>query len=119
MEVARAEAERIKRIGLAEAGAIEMVGKAEAERMRMKAVVYKQYGPPAVMTMVMEALPKVAAELAAPLAKTDEIVMVGGDTKYTGDLTRLVAQLPPTINALTGVNVATMLSKLPGATVKA
>uniref|UniRef100_A0A1B0GIG0 Band 7 domain-containing protein n=1 Tax=Lutzomyia longipalpis TaxID=7200 RepID=A0A1B0GIG0_LUTLO len=102
VEVARAEAERIKKIGLAEATAIESVGKAEAERMRMKAGVYKQYGDAAIMNIVLEALPKIAAEVAAPLAKTDEIVLIGGNDSTTGDVTRLVGQLPPAINALTG-----------------
>lgn len=35
------------------------VGKAEAERMRMKANVYKQYGDAAIMNIVLESLPKV------------------------------------------------------------
>lgn len=60
LEVARAEAERIKKIGLAEASAIEVVGKAEAEQMRMKANVFKTYGDAAIMSIVLEALPKVS-----------------------------------------------------------
>lgn len=44
---------------MAEATAIEMVGKAEAEKMRMKATVYKQYGDAAIMNIVLESLPKV------------------------------------------------------------
>jgi flotillin len=59
VEVAKAEAEKIKKIGAAEAFAIEGVGKAEAERMRMKAAVYKQYGDAAIMSLVLDALPKV------------------------------------------------------------
>lgn len=59
IEAAKAEAERIKKIGLAEASAIEVVGKADAERMRMKATVYKQYGDAAIMSIVLESLPKV------------------------------------------------------------
>lgn len=59
VESARAEAERIKKIGSAEAYAIEQVGKAEAERMRMKANVYKMYGDAAIMNIVLESLPKV------------------------------------------------------------
>lgn len=59
IEGARAEAERIRKIGSAEAHAIELVGKAEAERMRMKANVYKQYGDAAIMNIVLESLPKV------------------------------------------------------------
>ena len=82
LEAARAEAERIRKIGGAEALAIELVsldfipidcaesfishlsflkvGKAEAERMRMKAAVYKQYGDAAIMNIVLESLPKVS-----------------------------------------------------------
>ena len=45
--------------GAAEARAIEAVGRAEAERMRMKASAYKQYGDAAVMALVLEALPHV------------------------------------------------------------
>ncbi|XP_030079546.1 flotillin-2 isoform X1 [Drosophila hydei] len=115
IESARAEAERIRKIGAAEAHAIELVGKAEAERMRMKANVYKQYGDAAIMNIVLESLPKIAAEVAAPLAKTDEIVLIGGNDNLTNDVTRLVAQLPPSINALTGVDLSKVLSKIPGA----
>lgn len=119
VETARAEAEKIKKIGLAEASAIELVGKAEAERMRMKAAVYKQYGEAAIANMVLEALPKIAAEVSAPLAKTDEIVLIGGSDQFTGDLTRLAGQIPPALGALTGVDLSRVLSKLPGATMKA
>ena len=45
--------------GAAEARAIEAVGRAEAEKMRMKASAYKQYGDAAVMALVVEALPQV------------------------------------------------------------
>lgn len=119
VEVARAEAERIKKIGAAEASAIEGIGKAEAEKMQMKAAVYKKYGDAATMNMVLESLPKIAAEIAAPLAKIDEIVLIGGSDNCIGDITRLVGQVPPAINALTGVDLKKVLSKIPGATVSA
>ena len=77
VEVARAEAEKTKAIGGAEATAIESVGKAEAERMRMKASAYKQYGDAAMMSLVLEALPQVAAEVAAPLGKVMNHVKEG------------------------------------------
>lgn len=59
MEVARAEAEKIKLIGGSEALSIEAVGKAEAERMRLKASAYKKYGEAAMLSLALEALPKV------------------------------------------------------------
>ena len=45
--------------------------------MRMKASAYKQYGDAAILALVLEALPQIAAEVSAPLAKTDEIVLIG------------------------------------------
>lgn len=59
MEAARADAERIRLVGGAEAAAIEAVGKAEAEKMRLKASAYKQYGDAAMLSLVLETLPKV------------------------------------------------------------
>ncbi|KAL7019892.1 hypothetical protein ACKWTF_011288 [Chironomus riparius] len=118
LEVARAEAEKIRKLGASEALAIELVGKAEAERMRMKAAVYKQYGDAAIMNIVLEALPKIAAEVAAPLAKTEEIVLIGGNDSTTCDITRLVGQLPPAVSALTGVDLSKVLGKIPGAKVQ-
>lgn len=115
VEVARAEAERIKMIGASEGYAIEAVGKAEAERMRMKAAAYKQYGDAAVMSIVLEALPKVAAEISAPLSKTDEIVLVSGNDGAVSEVNRLVSQVPPAVHALTGVDLSKVLSKIPGA----
>lgn len=62
---------------------------------------------------------QIAAEIAAPLAKTEEIVLIGGSDATTGDVARLVGQLPPAVNALTGVDISKVLSKLPGAKVGA
>ncbi|XP_049824510.1 flotillin-2-like isoform X2 [Aethina tumida] len=115
---AQAESEKIKLLGMAEASAISSIGKADAERMRMKAAVYKQYGDAAIMSIVLDALPKIAAEVAAPLAKTDEIVLIGGSDNTTAEISRLVGQIPPAVNALTGVDLSKVLGKLPGATTK-
>lgn len=106
VEIAQAEAERIRKVGGAEAFAIGVVGKAEAERMRLKAKVYKDYKDAAIMSLVVEALPKIAAEVAAPLAKTEEIVLLGGNNSTTEEITRLVSQIPPAVQALTGVDLS-------------
>jgi len=113
--VATAEGERIKKIGFAEASAIEAVGRAEAEGMMLKASVFKNYEEAAVMALIMDALPKIAAEIVAPLSKTDEIVLLSGNSNVTGEVNRLVGQLPPAVQALTGVDLTKVLSKIPGA----
>merc|ERR1719428_2438248 len=116
VESARADAERVRLIGASEARAIEAVGKSEAEKMRLKASAYKQYGDAAVMSLVLEALPAIAAEVAAPLAKTEEIVLIGGNNNTTNEINKLVGTLPPAIQALTGVDITGALGKIPGAT---
>merc|ERR1719411_2489481 len=118
VEAARADGEKIRLIGAAEARAIEAVGRAEAESMRMKASAYKQYGDAAIMSLVLEALPQIAAEVSAPLAKIDEIVIVGGADKTSQEVNKLLANLPPAVQALTGVDLTGALGKIPGATVR-
>merc|ERR1711862_704943 len=112
VESAKADGEKIRLIGGAEARA---VGRAEAESMRLKASAYKQYGDAAVMSLVLEALPQIAAEVAAPLAKTDEIVLIGGSDRTTDEINKLVGTLPPAIQALSGVDITGALGKIPGA----
>ena len=65
--------------------------------MEMKAQAYKEYGNAAVMRLVLNAMPKLAAEVAAPLGCVDEIVIVGGSNRgggITGEATKLLAELP-------------------------
>ncbi|XP_022102214.1 flotillin-2a-like [Acanthaster planci] len=110
---ARGDAEKIKKIGHAEATSIEAIGKAEAERMRMKAAAYKQYGDAAKMSLVLESLPKIAAEVAAPLAKTDEVVLLGDD-RTTSEVSKLLGSLPVAVHALTGTDLSKVMPKIPG-----
>lgn len=63
VQAAIADSERTRLLGTAEAAAISCIGKAEAERMRQKAAVYKQYGDAAIVSLVLEALPKVLSNL--------------------------------------------------------
>ena len=43
--------------------------------------------------------------MAAPLAKTDEIVLLGGADRTTTEVNKLLGQLPPAVQALTGVDL--------------
>jgi len=112
---AQGESERIKAIGTAEARAVKAVGRAEAEQMRMKAAAYAQYGDAAVISLVLEALPQIAAEVASPLSKTGEIVLIGGSDTVGQEVTKLIGSLPPAVRALTGVDISGVLEKFPGA----
>lgn len=115
IESAKAEAEKVRLIGAAEAKSIEAVGRAEAESMRMKAKAYQQYGDEAVMALVLESLPGIAKQVAKPLAKIDDVVLLGGADHTTTEITKLMSQLPPAVKALTGVDLSGVLGQIPGA----
>ncbi len=115
-----AEAEIIKARGLAEAEAIQAKGLAEAEANRKKAEAWKEYNEAAIAQIVIEKLPEIAREIAAPLAKTDKITIVGmgdgaaGAHKITQDIAQIMAGLPPVVESVSGINLAKMMEKLPG-----
>ncbi|XP_010571962.1 PREDICTED: flotillin-2 isoform X3 [Haliaeetus leucocephalus] len=108
--IAQAEAEKIRKIGEAEAFVIEAIGMAEAERMKLKAEALQQYGEAAQLALVLDALPEIAAKVAAPLSKVDEIVILSGESSNTtSEVNRLLAEIPASVRAITGVD----LTKIP------
>src|SRR5690242_16334338 len=116
--IAEAEAQKAK--GLAEAAIIEAQGKATAEAMRVKADSFKQYNEAAVIEMIIRILPEVAGKISEPLSKTEKMVIInsgngvgGGASKLTGDVTQIVAQLPPIIESLTGIKFEKLLEQVP------
>src|SRR5215472_11810943 len=115
-----AEAEAQKARGLAEAAVIEAQGKATASAMQAKAESFKQYNEAAVIEMIVRILPDVAGKISEPLAKTEKMVIInsgngvgGGASKLTGDLTQIIAQLPPVLESLTGVKFEKLLEQVP------
>lgn len=117
-----AEAEANKARGLAEADVIQAQGFAEAEAMKKKAEAWREYTQAAIIQQLIEAMPKIAAAIAEPLAKTDRIVVIsngGGDgsgagaSKISQDVANIVAQVPATVEALTGVDIIKTLKNLP------
>lgn len=118
--VAEADANRAR--GLAEAEVTQAKGVAEAMAMSKKAEAWQQYNEAAILQIVAENLPNLAGAIAQPLSKTEKIIVVGGGadgsagaSKVTQDVTNIIAQLPPVIQALTGVNLQDLISKLPSA----
>lgn len=115
-----AEAEANKARGLAEAAVIEAQGKATASAMQAKAESFKQYNEAAVIEMIVRILPDVAGKISEPLSKTEKMVIInsgngvgGGASKLTGDLTQIIAQLPPVLESLTGVKFEKLLEQVP------
>src|SRR3954453_7249246 len=115
-----AEAEANKARGLAEAAIIQAQGSATAEAMKLKAESFKQYNEAAVIEMIVRILPDVAGKISEPLSKTEKMVIInsgngpgGGASKLTGDVTQIMAQLPPVIESLTGIKFEKLLEQVP------
>jgi flotillin len=118
--IGEGEADANKARGLAEAEIIRQQGFSEAEAMEKKALSWQMYNQAAIIQQIVEALPEVAAAVAQPLSQTERIVVInsGGDggagaSKVTQDVTNIVAQVPATIEALTGIDLTETLKNLP------
>merc|ERR1711892_1186300 len=112
---AEAEAEAVALKGDAEAFAIEVKAKAEAEQMAKKADAWKEYKEAAMVDMMLQTLPKVAAEVAAPLSQAKKITMVSdgsgevGAARITGEVLDIMLKVPTMVNKMTGVDVTNSL----------
>ena len=120
-ERGKAEADIIRERGRAEVEVIRERGLAEAEAMHKKAEAFKQYGEAAMTQMIVERLPEIATAIASPLAKTEKIVIVdnggkgdgnAGAAKVSGYVTDIMATLPQTVEALTGIDVMDVLKNI-------
>jgi flotillin len=118
--IGEGEADAAKAKGLAGAEVIREQGFSEAKAMEKKAHAWQMYNQAAIIQQIVEVLPRVAAAVSEPLSKTDRIVVInsGGDgagaSKVTQDVTNIVAQMPATIEALTGIDLTETLRNLPG-----
>ncbi|CAH8496761.1 unnamed protein product [Schistosoma rodhaini] len=108
---AEAEAEAIRLRGLAEAEALKAIAHAEAEQMAKKAEAWKNYQNVAKLDMVLQSLPKIAAEISSPLTKCDKVTMICtgegdiGVAKLTGELFTIMNSLPHLIHTMTGLDI--------------
>ena len=114
----KAKADALRLQGMAEVDIIREKGKAEAEAMMKKAEAFKQYNDAAMTQMVIEKLPEIARAISEPLSKTEKIVIVDSGTgegkgaaKVTGYVNDIMAQLPETVEALTGVKMMDFFNK--------
>merc|ERR1711874_888475 len=111
---ANAEAQTLR--GEAEAYAIEVKAKAEAEQMAKKADAWKEYQEAALVDMMLQVLPKVAAEVSAPIAQTNKITLVSdgtgpvGAANVTREVLEIMESLPQTVKKMTGVDIVNKLA---------
>ena len=114
-----AEAEAQKARGLAEAEARKAQGLAEAMAMEKKAEAWQKYNEAAVLQILAPILPEIAKAIAEPLSKVDRITMINtggngdiGVSRVTGEMAKVIAQVPPVLESLTGLRVDQLLDKL-------
>jgi flotillin len=104
-----------KNLGLAEAEVKKAQGEAEAYALQKKAESFAVYNEAAVYQMLMDKLPDLAKAVSEPLSKVDKIVMVGegadGASKLTGQVAKILAQLPTVVENLSGVDLTKFFEK--------
>jgi flotillin len=119
-EMSEAQREQAAALGAGTADALRAKGLAEAETMAAKAESWKGYNEAAITDRVLEILPELASAVSAPLAKTEKIVMIGGNgsspgaSKITKDVTQVMAEMPAVLEALTGMKFEDLAKRIPG-----
>src|SRR5207245_8405731 len=113
----RASATRAQ--GEAEAEIIFKKGEAEAKAMNVKAEAYQGWNQAAVVDKLITGLPDVVRAMSAPLSQVDKITIVStgdgdaaGAHKITGDMARMAAQVPALFEALSGMKMSELLSRV-------
>ncbi len=116
---AEGRASAIRAQGEAEAEIIFKKGEAEAKAMNIKAEAFQEYNQAAVFDKLITGMPEVVRALAEPLSKVDKVTIVStgngdaaGAYKLTGDITKIAAQVPALFEALSGMQMSDLLSKV-------
>lgn len=110
-ERGRAEAEAVKLQGAAEASSISEKGKAEAEAVLASAEAYKQFNEAAVLSQILEALPKIAHELAAPYSNIESLSVVSsdGEAKLSKNISVGMRETIEMLKSTTGLDLGEFL----------
>jgi len=119
ISVAEGLAQSIRMQGEAEAEITYKRGDAEARAMNVKAEAYQEYNQAAVVDKLISSMPEIVRALAGPLSNVDKITIVStgdgansGMHKLTGDMTQIAAQVPALFEALSGMQMSELLSKV-------
>jgi flotillin len=99
---------------------LEPLFEQDGDATRLKAEAFQQYNEAAVIELLVKVLPEIAGRISEPLSKMEKMVIInsgngpgGGASKLTGDVTQIMAQLPPMLESLTGVKFEKLLEQVP------
>ena len=111
-----AEADALRGEGAAEASAILAKGQAEAEAMDKRADAFAHYNDAAVLQMLIEVLPSIAREVAAPIAAIDKLTVVSSDGvgSLPRQVTDNVVQTVELLKNTTGLDLEQLLKAAAG-----
>jgi flotillin len=116
-----AEAQIRQAQGLAEAEARKAQGLAEALAMEKKAEAWQKYNEAAVIQILAPILPEIARAIAEPLTRIDRITMVNtggasdvGVSRITGEVAKVIAQVPPVVESLSGLKIDELVGRIKG-----
>ncbi len=118
--IGEGEADALKARGIAQAEVIRQQGFAEAEMMEKKAMAWQLYNRQAIISQIIEKMPEIARAIAEPLAKTERIIVINsgsdgaGSSKITQDISNIIAQVPATVEAITGIDLTQTIQNIPG-----
>lgn len=115
-EAKKAQAEALRFAMEQEAEGIRAKGLAEAEAIEKKAEAQKKMGEASVLEMYLQALPEVVKSAAAPLTRTDKIVMYGDGnaTKVVRDVMTSTHQIIEGVKESTGIDLASLVAGYAG-----
>ncbi len=118
----RGEAERSRRVaeaeattaeGQAQATSILAVGQAQAEAMDKRAEAFANYNDAAVLQMLIEVLPQIAKEVAAPISAIDQLTIVSTDgaSAIPKQVTDNVVQTLSMLKTTTGLDLEGLIKR--------
>src|SRR5207247_11379653 len=105
--------------GTAEAEIVRAKGQAEADAMHQKAAAYQEYSQAAVLDKLIGGMPEIVRALSQSLASVDKITVVStgdgrspGVSQITGEVAKMVAQVPELFETLTVQKVGDLMARL-------
>lgn len=113
-----ASAEAIRAEGQANADAILARGSAEAEATRLSAQAVAEQSEALIQLRLVEALPKIAHELAAPMGNIDQLTVISTDgaSQLSKNVASGFAEVDAVLGSTMGVGIKDLLGGLIGGT---